>query len=92
MAKHKCKLFDCDGTQLGHELARDFPEETRRFTEVVERIIDTEHAFTLDPANLQVEKRELLCPECRQRKTVNCVGQALDPVTDEFVPCEGGPS
>jgi len=28
-----------------------------------------------------------LCPECRDGKTSNCVGQALDPVTDEFVEC-----
>lgn len=28
-----------------------------------------------------------LCPECRDGKTGNCAGTALDPVTDEFVPC-----
>lgn len=29
----------------------------------------------------------LLCPECAQGRTVNCAGQALDPVTDELVAC-----
>lgn len=28
-----------------------------------------------------------LCPECSNGKPVNCAGLALDPVTDEFVPC-----
>lgn len=114
MAKHKCQLLDCDGTPLGHELARDFPEETRQVTESLERLIDTGHDFTVDPANLQVHGEDaddysmclcgraigdctppeppILCPECRQGKYLNCVGRALDPDTDEFVPCEGGAS
>lgn len=28
-----------------------------------------------------------LCPECAQGKVLNCAQQALDPVTDELVPC-----
>jgi len=28
-----------------------------------------------------------LCPECRDGKTTNCVGAALDPETDDFVTC-----
>lgn len=28
-----------------------------------------------------------LCPECRDGKTGNCIGVALDPTTDEFVEC-----
>lgn len=28
-----------------------------------------------------------ICPECAQGKHPNCVGQALDPATDTFVPC-----
>lgn len=55
MAQHRCDHWDCDGTKLGHELARNFPEEIQTFTEAVERLIDTEHTFTVDPANLQVE-------------------------------------
>lgn len=31
--------------------------------------------------------RPLYCPECANGKCVNCVGQALDPVTDDLVPC-----
>lgn len=27
---HKCQLRNCDGTRLGHDLARDFPKETNR--------------------------------------------------------------
>lgn len=29
----------------------------------------------------------LWCPECTNGKHVNCVGQAMHPVTDELVPC-----
>jgi hypothetical protein len=28
------------------------------------------------------------CPECQQKKHANCTGWAIDPDTDEFVPCE----
>lgn len=31
--------------------------------------------------------RSAHCPECVNGKHVNCVGQALDPVTDALVPC-----
>lgn len=31
--------------------------------------------------------RPLWCPECVNGKHQNCVGQALDPVTDDLVPC-----
>lgn len=31
--------------------------------------------------------KALFCPECRDGKTGNCVGKALDPDTDEFVQC-----
>lgn len=33
--------------------------------------------------------KPLQCPECAQGKPFNCAGVALDPETDEFVPCEG---
>lgn len=97
MAEHKCDLSNCDGTRLGHDLARDFSEGTRQIVESFKRILDKDHEFTVDPANLQVDPfaeaimRPRLCPECVNGKVINCVGQALDPVTDEFVPCEGGP-
>lgn len=32
--------------------------------------------------------RRPICPECRDGKPWNCVGQALNE-DDEFVPCEG---
>lgn len=35
----------------------------------------------------QEESARYLCPECAAGKVVNCVGQALHPVTDELVPC-----
>lgn len=35
---HCCDLPGCDGTRLGHDLARDFPEETRRFDEAMDRL------------------------------------------------------
>ena len=38
--------------------------------------------------------RPVYCPECIAGKHPNCVGQALDPVTDDLVPCtcdHGGP-
>ena len=31
--------------------------------------------------------QKYLCPECAAGKVVNCVGQAMHPVTDELVPC-----
>lgn len=30
----------------------------------------------------------LICPECRDGKCKNCVGQALNTFTDEFVECQ----
>ena len=30
---------------------------------------------------------KLYCPECRVGKYGNCVGQALDPISDDFVEC-----
>lgn len=31
----RCTLANCDGTKLGHELARDFPKETAQFDEAM---------------------------------------------------------
>jgi hypothetical protein len=30
---------------------------------------------------------EIICPECRDGKHNNCIGQALDPMTDDIVSC-----
>ena len=30
----------------------------------------------------------LLCPECEAGKHTNCIGDALDPVTDDIVDCQ----
>lgn len=38
MSRHQCDLSGCDGTRLGHDLAGDFPEETARFNEALDRI------------------------------------------------------
>lgn len=31
----------------------------------------------------------MMCPECRDGKPRNCVGWAIDPVTDEIINCKG---
>jgi hypothetical protein len=40
-----------------------------------------------DGSIFSASSRPALCPECVNGKHVNCVGQALDPVTDDLVPC-----
>lgn len=42
MSAHRCDLPGCDGTRLGHELAADFPEETARVDEALDRIAHPE--------------------------------------------------
>ena len=37
-AEHRCDLPHCDGTRLGHDLAAEFPEETRRYEEAMDRL------------------------------------------------------
>ena len=37
-----CYVPRCDGTRLGHDLAVDFPEETKRFDEAIWRITHPE--------------------------------------------------
>lgn len=76
---HKCDLEDCDGSRLSHQLARGAEDQ---------RVVLDETVYFREHGRLPPR----LCPECRQGKCLNCVGQALDPVTDEFVPCEGGAS
>lgn len=50
---HRCNLPHCDGTQLGHELARDFPEETARIDEAFDRLAQPREGRVM-PENLQV--------------------------------------
>ena len=35
---HRCDVPGCDGTRLGHDLASEFPEETRRFDAAMDRL------------------------------------------------------
>ena len=35
---HHCTLPGCDGTRLGHDLAAEFPEETKRIDEAFDRL------------------------------------------------------
>lgn len=37
---HTCDVPGCDGTRLGHQLAVDFPDETRRCDEALDHLID----------------------------------------------------
>lgn len=37
MSAHRCAVPRCDGTTLGHDLAVEFPDETRAFDEAMER-------------------------------------------------------
>ena len=55
--EHRCNLPNCDGTRLGHELARDFPEETRKFVEAWEDLFGPREDHVM-PENLQVESDE----------------------------------
>lgn len=48
-----CGLKGCDGTVLGHELARDFPRETARIDNAFDRIAHPEDYVM--PENLQVD-------------------------------------
>lgn len=51
---HSCNLSHCDGTQLGHELARDFPEETARLETALDRLRGAREDRVM-PENLQVQ-------------------------------------
>lgn len=37
---HQCDVPRCDGTRLGHDLAVEFPEETRQVDEALNRLRD----------------------------------------------------
>lgn len=37
---HRCDVPNCDGTLLGHDLAVEFPEETRQIDEALDHLRD----------------------------------------------------
>lgn len=39
MSQHKCTIVGCDGTKLGHYLAKEFPQETAQIDEALDRIL-----------------------------------------------------
>lgn len=51
---HKCDLANCDGTTLGHELARDFPQQTERVTNALRDLLESPEDRVM-PENLQVD-------------------------------------
>ena len=53
---HKCNLPGCDGTMLGHDMARDFPRETQRLNDALDRIVHREDYVM--PENLEVKHDE----------------------------------
>lgn len=56
MTAHACGLARCDGTRLGHELARDFPKETARINEAFEDAVARFRGDRVRPEALQVEE------------------------------------
>ena len=40
MSAHRCDVPGCDGTRLGHDLAAEFPDETRRCDEALDELLD----------------------------------------------------
>lgn len=40
MSEHKCQYLGCDGTRLGHQLAKEFPQETARIDEAIDRLLN----------------------------------------------------
>ena len=50
-AEHCCDLPHCDGTRLGHDLAAEFPEETRRYEDAMDRLRGLRDD-RVDPADL----------------------------------------
>ena len=51
---HQCNVENCDGTRLGHELARDFPTETARITEAFRSMATSTREDYVMPENLRV--------------------------------------
>lgn len=55
MSAHRCKVPGCDGTRLGHDLAADFPEETKRIDEAFDRLRRPREDRVM-PENLRVDE------------------------------------
>jgi len=55
MVTHSCNLAHCDGTRLGHELARDFPAETARIDEAFNDLASPREDHVM-PENLRVQE------------------------------------
>lgn len=53
MSGQECEVPNCDGSRLGHDLAVDFPGETQRIVDVLDRMASPEDYVM--PENLQVE-------------------------------------
>lgn len=54
MVPHECGLPHCDGTRLGHDLASEFPEETRRIDEAFDQLRGPREDHVI-PENLRTE-------------------------------------
>lgn len=54
---HHCKVPDCDGTRLGHDLAVEFPAETARIDAAFRQIAGEVRypGLRVNPENLRVE-------------------------------------
>lgn len=50
-----CNLPHCDGTRLGHELARDFPKETAAIDDALSKYAGPREDYVM-PENLQVDE------------------------------------
>lgn len=57
MVSHQCDLPNCDGTKLGHELARDFPKETQRLEDALDRLRGPREDHVM-PENLRLDEEE----------------------------------
>jgi hypothetical protein len=53
MTHHDCDVARCDGTELGHDLAVEFPEETARVDDLLDRLRHPDDYVR--PENLQVD-------------------------------------
>lgn len=78
MSRHSCNLPHCDGTRLGHELARDFPQETARLDEALDQIAHPEDHVM--PENLQVHRTVI-------HKNIHCdwIAEARECPLDEHL-------
>ena len=45
---HDCEYRGCDGTRLGHELAKNFPNATQRFNDAMDRLNNRDEHYKLE--------------------------------------------